>query len=311
MTLYTNDLFVEMRETSQNQNYENQTMYQLYQGQLNLSIVQDEKRLCVNIESARHLIQNNADVYVKIKLTQSNSKRTIHRTHTLQHDNNNENPAWNYSCNIKVKSTFSTLLLSVWSVRNNAECLGCMTFDITHQDKTTTVAEGWYFLLHKSLGTTHHLKVTQHRPGFESHQVDIPTSSSTIRASYSTYHTICLHSSSSGYGMKLSQQYPVRVCKVVNNSVAAKAGILSDDCLVKINELDVSSLDLSSVVQLIKQSDCSLQLTIARQPILDVVKMQASPRKLVKSHTLYGSGVNYSNTCSSNSDLLMYEHCRN
>lgn len=316
MSNSTNDLYVEMRETSKNHDYENQTMYQLYQGQLNLSVVQDKKKVCVNVESARHLLQTNSDVYVKIKLSHGNNKRTIHKTQTLR----DENPAWNYSCNIKLKSAYSTLLLSVWSVTNNAECLGCMTFDITQRDTCTTtsrtVAEGWHFLLHKSLGTTHHLKVAPHRPGFESSTTPEPPSSTTIRASYSTHHTISLQASADGYGMKLAQQHPVRICKVVNNSVAAKAGILSNDSLIRINDLDVSSLDLSSVVQLIKQSECSLQLTIARQPILDVLQMQQSPRKIATTSTSVRSPDSCSyiknlDVYSSNSDLLMYEHCRN
>ena len=306
----SSDLFIEMREISKNSKYENQTMYQQYQGQLNLSIVQDQKQLCVNIESARHLVAIHTNVYVKIKLTHPNNKRTIHRTQTLHADD----PVWNYSCNMKRKSTtFSTLLLSLWS--QNSECLGCMTFHIIPQSTCTTVAEGWHFLLHKSLGTAHHLKVTNHQPGFHSHSDN--KLANTIRASYSTFHTIRLHSSSNGYGMKLSGQHPVRVCKVLNGSIAAEAGILSNDSLARINNLDVSSLDLSSVVQLIQESDCSLQLTIARQPLLDVIPLQQSPRKLQTTSTTISDTLNSScaknineDVYSSSSDLLMYDHCR-
>ena len=309
MSSLSNDLYIEMREISNNSQYENQTMFQLYQGQLNLSIVQDMDQLCVNIESARHLLSTNTKVYVKIKLSHSNNKRTIHRTQAVQADR----LAWNYSCIMKLKSTYSTLLLSVWS--QSSECLGCMTFNIIPQSKCTNVAEGWYFLLHKSLGTTHHLKVNHHQPGFHPHTDD--TSTNTVRASYSTYHTLTLHSSSGGYGMKLSGQHPVSVCKVLHASVAAKAGILSNDCLIRINNLDVSSLDLSSVVQLIQESDCSLQLTISRQPLLDVLPLQQSPRKLFRCTTTSSDTLN--STCvknmdadmySSTSDLLLYDHCR-
>lgn len=306
MASQSNDLYVEMRQISNNSSYENQTMYQLYQGQLNVSIIQDQKHLCVNIESARHLQQTHTKVYVKVKLTHSN-KRTIHRTHSMVE----EDPVWNYSCNMKVKSTHSTLLLSVWS--QSSECLGCMTFNIVQQDTCKQVAEGWHFLLHKSLGTTHHLKVTHHHPGFKQH-TDV-TSENTIRASYSTDYSVQLQSSSNGYGMKLSGQYPVRVCKVINGSVAANEGILSNDSLMKINNLDVSSLDLSSVVQLIQSSDCTLQLTMSRKPLLDVVPLQKSPRKLTSSvHTTTSrkSCVNNNDpdVYSSSSDLLLYDHCR-
>ena len=309
MSLLANDLFIEMREISEDIEYDNKTMYQLYQGQLNISIVQDLRQLSVNIESARHLPQSLRKVYVRVKLTHANHQRTIHRTHAIQDDH----PVWNYSCNIKLKSKqYSTLLLSAWSV--DSQCLGCMTFNLQQQNTCTTVAEGWHFLLHKSLGTTHHLKVTSHRPGFDSHRDN--TSNNTIRASYSTYHTVHLKSSFDEYGMKLSGQHPVRICKVIHGSIAAKAGILVDDSLIRINDLDVSSLDISSVVQLILQSGCSLQITIARNPLLDVLPLQRSPRKLHVSSTatiniLNLCYVNDDDVCSSNSDLLMYNHCRN
>ena len=310
MSSLSNGLFLELRKISTDNTYENQTMYQLYQGQLNLSIIQDEKKLSVNIESGRHLTQTDAKMYVKIKLTHSNNKRTIHRTQTIQDDQ----PAWNYSCNMKLKTTYSTLLLSVWS--QHSECLGCMTFDIHQQNSCTSVAEGWHFLLHKSLGTTHHLKVTEHHPSFHQHTDD--TSDTTIRASYSNYHTVHLQSSSREYGMKLSDEHPVRICKVIGSSVAAKAGILPEDSILRINDLDVSSLDISSVVQLIQQSDCSLKLTIARQPLLDVLQLQQSPRKPIKSTVSTIRPVNRCNVkdlddfdvYSSHADLLMYNHCR-
>ena len=79
--------------------------------------------------------------------------------------------------------------------------------------------------------------------------------------------------------MKLSGQHPVRVSKVLRGSVAAEAGVLSDDSIVKINDLDVSSLTLSSLIQIIQQSDCTLDVAIARHPILDVVSLDRSPVK--------------------------------
>ena len=271
MSTLSNDLFVEMREISKDKRYENKTLYQMYHGQLQLSVVRDGRFVCVNVQSARHMKPTTTKLYVKIKLTHSNNQRIIHRTPTVHGDD----PTWNYTCNLKLKTTiYSRLLISVWS--ENSKCHGCMTFHFTPQSARTNIADGWYFLLHKSLGIKKHLKVTLHRPGFRTQSTAPDT---TVRASYSTYHTVRLQSSTREYGMKLSGQHPVRVSKVLRGSVAAEAGVLSEDYIVKINDLDVSSLTLSSLIQIIQQSDCTLDVAIARHPILDVVSLD---RSLVK-----------------------------
>ena len=81
MSTLSNDVFVEMREISKDKRYENKYLYQMYHGQLQLSVVRDGRFVCVNVQSARHMKPTTTNLYVKIKLTHSYKQRNIHRHH--------------------------------------------------------------------------------------------------------------------------------------------------------------------------------------------------------------------------------------
>ena len=56
----------------------------------------------------------------------------------------------------------------------------------------------------------------------------------------------------SGYGFTVSGNSPVKVCRVDPGSAAEAAGLKPDDCIVRIDGLNVSRSTADSVARIIK-----------------------------------------------------------
>lgn len=82
------------------------------------------------------------------------------------------------------------------------------------------------------------------------------------RPNYGT-RTVEVHRGYSGFGFTISGQQPCRLSCIIPNSPADQAGLRAGDCLISVNNLNVSKLPHDTVVQLIGNSFGSIRMQIA------------------------------------------------
>lgn len=132
------------------------SIYQVYAGQLEVNIKQLKDKLYVKIFGLQDVFFDGK-LHVKLKVIGSSSA-IRHRTSVVQ-----GGKSWNdrWSCRVK---QCKYITLSVWKTSQKSDLVGCMTFDLHPPQKhlDVCVADGWYYLLDKNIGVEKHLKVEPH-----------------------------------------------------------------------------------------------------------------------------------------------------
>ena len=304
--------YLEIRESSNAPGLQNSIIKQPYLGKLNLVISRMQQTVFVRIREAELPAQILERVYVKVKLFGRDCKSKVMRTDesiTARWDDE-----WTWK--LKERHGYKSVQVSIWRMPRKKEksafLIGCMCFSVGKSKEMNpqlrpgsedtednqldllcsslpsprgVIADGWFFLLHRSLGRTKHLQVDDKRQTFADQDrllSSSSTTSTTRRALFSVHGEVSLLMSSSHgtYGMKLDDHAPVRIVRVVSNSPAWQAGLQVDDCVTCVNGIDVSDADAVTVATMIKHAKQPMHLTYSRHPLLPIVTLEQSPPKL-------------------------------
>lgn len=269
--------FLEVRQpNSSGDGVQNPIVHQAYLGELDLTLQRLPKSVAVSINHGNFFDYQN--VYVKVKLcTNQRSGKKVKRTDF------SDSAIWNKTWNIKCKR-FNVVQIAVWNLssqyKNAPNLIGCMSFTIPSEEGT--FAHGSYYLLHRSIGCSKHLRVVHDRLPFAEHdklsaKISATSSSDmTMLASYSTTKVATM-SSSDSYGLKLAGEAPSYICRVIHSSIAHRAGLQINDKIVAINGLDVSYTDARTVSSFIKNAKGDVTLTFQRVPVLPVLRLDSPP----------------------------------
>ena len=257
-----NMMYVGLREKHPHAHESSSIVYQSYEGQLQVKIVQKHKKLIVKILRARH-IHSCVRVHVKVKV--HGEKTTTQRIHRTQSISQTDTIQWNdtWKCGISSEN-HNYVTLSMWNrtkLTEPCDLIGCMNFDLLLPlpKKATVIADGDYYLLHKSIGACKHLKVTrpfdfcapintihllQERTITERHRVILPLNP-TIQV-----------------GMKLCGTEAAVISVIHPHSPAERVGLKVGDVITCVNKHDVTHEDSTTVAELIRIHDYIKPLTL-------------------------------------------------
>ena len=220
---------------------------------------------------------------------------------------------------LKERHQYKYVQLSLWSMPEkklrSSTLIGCMCFTVDKSNAVSTknliqyyrqepqpdllcsylgpqpdifvIAEGWFYLLHRALGCSKHLRVVEDRLTFAEQDQITTTSTNMSRAIFSVEGCAELTTLSShcGYGIKLTGHGPVRICRVVFNSAAHSAGLEVDDCIMAVNDVDVTEVDAITVSTMIKRAKQPIRIVYQRHPMLPIRSFEQSPTKYVVKRT--------------------------
>lgn len=264
-----------------------QKMYQAYKGQVKLSVYVNYGLLTIHVMQARHLNckhKDTCDTFVKLSLAPDESRRTRCKTEVI-YDTNHPVFDEKFSFELLEEDLKKRLLISVWnrnSKRDRSEFLGCMSFGIQHINSQKRVINGWYYLLNEEVGRSKHLQVSSKKPLLKevSHK-NIPKVNQDVL--WMEPHVLLIRRGPLGYGFSLTGCSPVRICSVMPGSFAEEAGLLKDDCVVRVNGMNVSRSSADSIARIVRHSSHKIILEVQRPRNVDTSVQQRSQRKPLSS----------------------------
>ena len=273
----------------------NATLAQTYCGKLKIRINRTGQSLSVQVTEGE-FEKKSGRFYVKLKLSRADGKTIkIYRT------SRTESCQWNklYSFRLKESHANCRLLISVFQhqKRSCSVHLGCMSFsvyrvfsDIKMLPEQNVVADGWYFLLHRTLGQSKHLRVVTERITFAEH--DRRQTMTLPKTSSLEYTAELRPSEGSRYGLKLTGSSPAHVCRVVKDSIAQRAGIQLNDQILQINGTDVSTTNAATAATLIRHANTPIRISLRR------VSAQYCSFNQSKDSVLHQNSSNLHNSCN-------------
>jgi len=240
-------------------------LYQAYKGQLKLSVYVNYGLLTVHVIMGKNYkpkYMSTCDSYVKLSLLPDETKRTRCKTEII-HETNNPVYDEKFSFEMLDEDRNKRLFLSVWhrdKARHQCEFLGCMSFGMGHIEKKPVT--GWYYLLTGDVGHKKHLAVKENKQGLMDRN-NIPTVNQDCMW-MEPHMLIVKRPSKAGFGFSINGTCPVQVCKIEAGSPAEVAGLQKEDCIIRIDGLNVSRSTSESVARIIRHAKRQVVLEIQR-----------------------------------------------
>ena len=141
------------------------------------------------------------------------------------------------------------------------DLIGCMTFDLLQSlpKNATIIADGHYYLLHKSVGTCKNMKVT--RP-FDSCS-PINTMHFLQESTITEHHRVVLPvNPTAKVGIKLCGTEAAVISVIHPHSPAERVGLKVGDVITSVNKHDVTHEDSTAVAELLRIYDYIKPLTL-------------------------------------------------
>ncbi|KAJ8300366.1 hypothetical protein KUTeg_021885 [Tegillarca granosa] len=221
-------------------------------GQLKLSAYMNFGLLTVHVVQARHLCSKwkpLCDSFVKMSLIPDDSKKSRCRTEPVM-DSNNPLYDEKFSFELLEEDCNKRLLISVWhrdQTNSGSEFLGCMSFGIRHLLNPKKEVSGWYYLLTEDIGRKKHLQVS---------------------AKQKPLLKVKVQRGKHGFGFSVIESCPVKVGRVDGASPAENAGLRPGDCIIRVNNQNVSRSQAASVAKLVKNCGGVITLELQRQHLI-------------------------------------------
>ncbi|KAK3088405.1 hypothetical protein FSP39_018747 [Pinctada imbricata] len=244
------------------------------EGQLKVSAYMNFGLLTVHVIQARHLSSKSkplCDSFIKMTLIPEDGKKSRCYTDVVTGSNN---PLFDdkISFELSDEDYNKRLLISVWH-RDSAssEFLGCMSFGIRHLLNPKREVSGWYYLLTEDIGRKKHLQVSQKQnPRLTlRHQANVPSVNKDVWGLEPI--TVTVHRGKHGFGFSVVESCPVKVGRVDGASPAETAGLIPGDCIIRINNQNVSRSQAVSVAKLVKNSGNTLVIDLQRRKALEIL----------------------------------------
>ena len=284
-----------------------QKMYQVYTGQIHLSIIARNKTMKIKVNEAKDLPLRDTKaqgVFVKVCIQGKPSRRKLRKTATVY---GSSSPSFDkeFSYDLKKKDYAKRLIVTVYRQESNSKTnklIGCTSYSIQNILKMRTLVDGWYYLLSENLGEVKHMQVTgdEHQPinqrktrsrhaskassfGELSDSESSGYSGSQTGASCETLNEPPSKPSSelqqhrlqlvkkekSSYGFTLTDGGPAMISNMKSGSPAEMAGLKPGDHVIRINGESVKNLEAESVGKIIKHYPRCIILDVLRMPTVE------------------------------------------
>ncbi|XP_061165285.1 uncharacterized protein LOC133174226 [Saccostrea echinata] len=246
------------------------------EGQIRLSAYMNFGLLTVHVIQARHLTSKSSplcNAVVKMSLVPDDTRKSRCRTDVV---NGSNNPLFDekFSFELFEEDNNKRLLISLWNKEaNNNEFLGCTSFGIRHLINGRKDTDGWYYLLTEEVGRKKHLKVSsKNQPKLQvrSQRENVPPVNKDVWGMESV--TVTVHRGEHGYGFSVIESCPVKVGRVDRGSPADHAGLCPGDCIIRVNNQNVSRSQSASVAKLVKNSGPTLIIDLQRPKSYEILE---------------------------------------
>nr|XP_022327199.1 uncharacterized protein LOC111126682 isoform X2 [Crassostrea virginica] len=245
------------------------------EGQVRLSAYMNFGLLTVHVIQARHLTSKSTplcNAIVKMSLVPDETRKSRCRTEVVKGSNN---PLFDekFSFELLEEDNSKRLLISVWNKEaGNSEFLGCTSFGIRHLINPRKDTDGWYYLLTEEVGRKKHLKVSsKNQPKLQvrNQRENVPPINKDVWGLESL--TVTVHRGEHGYGFSVVESCPVKVGRVDRGSPADHAGLCPGDCIIRVNNQNVSRSQSASVAKLVKSAGPTLIIDIQRSKAYEIL----------------------------------------
>ncbi|XP_048777843.2 uncharacterized protein LOC125681698 isoform X1 [Ostrea edulis] len=245
------------------------------EGQIRLSAYMNFGLLTVHVIQARHLTSKATplcNAMVKMSLVPDETRKSRCRTEVV---NGSNNPLFDekFSFELLEEDNNKRLLISVWNKgAGNSEFLGCTSFGICHLINPRKDTDGWYYLLTEEVGRKKHLKVSsKNQPKLQvrNQRENVPPINKDMWGMESV--SVTVHRGEHGYGFSVIESCPVKVGRVDRGSPADIAGLCPGDCIVRVNNQNVSRSQSASVAKLVKNVGPTLVIDIHRPRAFEIL----------------------------------------
>lgn len=245
------------------------------EGQIRLSAYMNFGLLTVHVIQARHLTSKFSplcNAIVKMSLVRDETRKSRCRTEVV---NGSNNPLFDekFSFELLEEDNNKRLLISVWNKESgNSEFLGCTSFGIRHLINPRKDTDGWYYLLTEEVGRKKHLKLSsKNQPKLQvrNQRENVPPINKDIWGMESL--TVTVHRGEHGYGFSVVESCPVKVGRVDRGSPADHAGLCPGDCIIRVNNQNVSRSQSASVAKLVKSAGPTLTIDIQRSKAYEIL----------------------------------------
>ncbi|OAF67919.1 hypothetical protein A3Q56_04348 [Intoshia linei] len=165
---------------------------------------------------------------------------------------NNTNPIYHQKNTFEfTKNDYNKrICINIWN-RPGGNCchelIGTTSFGVYGLLKKSKNVSGWYCLLPCSVGIKKHLKYKKNK----SLNLDVPNVSSHLMKTMESFY-VELVSNSVGFGVVVSGENPVYICRIEQGSPAEIAGVCINDVLVRFNGVNISRSSSYSVAKLFR-----------------------------------------------------------